>query len=255
MIAIIRAIWRLTFIVVFTAICIPIQYVISYIPSRELFYFLPRIWARSIISAMGIRIVVTGETCKDRPVFYIANHSSYLDILMLTAVTDARFISKASVADWPLFGLLAKIQGTIFINRSRGETKKQTNELVDRLQSGDNLILFAEGTTSDGNRILPLKSSLLDVARHAKAVQPVTIAFTSLDKNPIGRTFRYFYAWIGDESLVPHLMRIVMQGEMEIMISFYEPVYTGLDNRKALAQTVEITMREGLNRALNYQAA
>ena len=218
-------------------------------------FFISAIWARSILFGLGIKLVVRGTPTLATPTLFIANHSSYLDIVILSALTRATFVSKASVANWPIFGWLSRVQGTIFIDRTRGQARKQADALADHAKAGGNLILFAEGTTSDGNRLLPLKSSLLGVAQYMQAVQPITLAFTAMDGLPPGRTFRYMYAWTGDESMPPHLIRLLLQGEMEVMVTFHTPITTDLDNRKALTQQLELQMREGLNNALHRAAA
>jgi 1-acyl-sn-glycerol-3-phosphate acyltransferase len=253
MIAYLRAFFRVIALLLITLIIGGLQTLLMWLP-RPYFYYLPNLWGRLAVWAFGIKMIYRGKPYMDRPTIFIANHSSYLDIITLSAALKACFISKASVEHWPIAGWLAQIQGTVFINRRREEAKKQADILADRVQSGDNLILFAEGTTSDGNRLLPLKSSLLGVAQYAKAVQPVTLAFTALDGIPVGRSFRYLYAWIGDESMPPHFIRLLLQGEMEVTVTFHEPIRADLDNRKALANQLETTMREGLNQALNHQA-
>lgn len=253
MIAVCRAIFRVIFLLIVTGIIGGLQTLFIWLP-RPYFYFFPNLYGRLATWGLGIKLIIRGDVSKTRPTIYIPNHASYLDILTLSAATHACFISKADVKNWPIFGWLAQIQGSIFINRNPVEAKKQTEELINRVKSGDNLILFAEGTTGDGNRILPLKSSLLGIAQYAKAVQPVTVAFTALDGIPVGRTFRNLYAWIGDETLPPHVRRLLMQAEMEVMITFHEPIRTGLDDRKTLARDVENAMRIGLNQALHHQA-
>lgn len=254
MIAAIRAIIRAILIFGSVILLTPLQILWSFLP-RPYFYYLPHWWGRFALWVLGIRLILRGEASRERPTLFIPNHASYMDIIVLFAALRACFVSKAEVIKWPLFGFLGRFNGTVFIKRDPAEVKIQNEELIKRVKGGDNLILFAEGTTGDGSRILPLKSSLLGIAQYAKAVQPVTVAFTRLDGIPVGRTFRYLYSWIGDESLSPHLLRLLMQAEMEIMVTFHEPIKTGLDDRKALARQLENAMRIGLNQALHHQAA
>lgn len=231
-----------------------IQSCLMWLP-RPVFYFFPQLLCKLVLRAVGIKLEIRGNISSERPTLFIANHASYLDIVVLQAAIKASFISKSEVARWPVFGWLAKLQDTIFINRTRVEAKNQTEILTDRLKSGGDLILFPEGTTGDGCRILPIKSSLLGVAPLAKVVQPVTVAFTALDGIPPGRTFRYMYAWIGDEDLPLHMFRILTMGDMTVRVTFHEAIRDGLDNRKALAARLETVMREGLNDTLTGQAA
>lgn len=250
MVTALRAAWRVIMVclIIFPIGCI--QSCLQWLLPRPAFYVFPQWLCQGALWALGIRLHIRGTRCDDRPVLFVANHASYLDIVVLQAVIKASFISKSEVARWPVFGWLANLQKSIFIHRTRGDTKNQTEAISNRLQAGGNLILFPEGTTGDGSRILPVKSSLLGPASLAKAVQPLTIAFTALDGLPPGRTFRYMYAWIGDESLPPHMKRILTMGDMDLVVTFHEPIRDGLDNRKALAQRIETALRTDLNNAL-----
>src|SRR5690606_14738865 len=141
---------------------------------------LPVFFHRTCLRVIGIRIDQRGTPAAARPTLYVSNHSSYLDIVVLGALLPASFVAKAEVAGWPLFGLLSKLQRTVFIDRRRGSTLLQREAIADRLKAGDNLILFPEGTSNDGNRTLPFRSALLSVAEEAPegspplAVQPVS---------------------------------------------------------------------------------
>ena len=232
-----------------------IQSCLQWLPFPQ-FYIFPQWLCQGVLWALGIRLEIRGTPTHDHPTIFVANHSSYLDIAVLQAAIKASFISKSEVAGWPVFGWLAKLQKSIFIDRSnRGDVKNQADQIALRLQAGGDLILFPEGTTGDGSRILPVKSSLLGAAPLAKAVQPVTVAFTALDGLPPGRTFRYLYAWIGDEDLPPHMKRILTMGDMTIRVTFHDPIRDGLDNRKLLAARIEQSMRDGLNKDLTQRAA
>ena len=232
-----------------------IQSCLQFLKPRPAFYVFPQWLCKAVLAVLDVKLIVRGEKCVDHPMLFVPNHSSYLDIVVMQAVIGASFISKVEVKRWPVFGWLAQIQGTIFIHRNRGEAKQQSDALAERLKKGGDLILFAEGTTGDGCRILSVKSSLLGVAQFAKAVQPISIAFTGLDGLPPGRTHRWFYAWIGDESLVPHMLRVLGMGDMQLTITFHEPIRDELTNRKLLAHRIETTLREGLNNAITQRAA
>ena len=98
---------------------------------------------------------------------FAANHVSYLDITVLGSLLDASFIAKTEVAGWPLFGWLARLQRSVFIDRRARSTAHQRDSIAARLAAGEALILFPEGTSGDGNRLLPFKSALFSVADHA----------------------------------------------------------------------------------------
>ena len=161
---------------------------------------------------------------------------------MLGSLIAGSFIAKAEVARWPLFGWLAKLQRSVFVDRRVGSTAAQRDAITQRLALGDALILFPEGTSSDGSRVLPFKSALFGAAQAGPrtgpiAVQPVSIAYTRLDGIPLGRYWRPLFAWFGDLDLVPHLWQMVCLGETEAIVTFFPPVdIDRLGDRKKLAE-------------------
>ena len=132
------------------------------------------------------------------------------------------FVAKKEVAGWPIFGWLAKLQRTVFIDRERRHrTGAATQEIAERLIGGDAVVLFAEGTSSDGNRVLPFRSALIGAVHHAigssthherVTVQPLSLAYVDLNGLPLGRAFRSRVAWYGDADLISHLRRRVRRG-------------------------------------------
>ena len=140
---------------------------------------------------IGIELVVRGERCPDRPVLFVANHASYLDVVVIGALVRAAFVAKMEVQQWPGIGLMARLGRTVFVERRPRRSKEQKDEMIGRLTSvGESLILFPEGTSNDGNRVLPFKSALLSVAEARLAdgrplpVQPVSVAYTRLGGFP-----------------------------------------------------------------------
>src|SRR5256714_8537120 len=146
-----------------------------------------------------------------RPVLFPANPVSYLDITIDSSLIAGSVGAKREVARWPLFGWLAKLQRSVFIDRRVRSTAQQRDSIAGRLAAGDALILFPEGTSGDGNRVLPFKSALFSVAESAATgpvtVQPVSIAYTRLNSMPIGRRYRPLFAWYGAMAMAPHLWR------------------------------------------------
>ncbi|HLO77529.1 MAG TPA: lysophospholipid acyltransferase family protein [Magnetospirillum sp.] len=207
---------------------------------------------------LGFHVVVRGVPVNPaKPVLYVANHASYLDILILGSVLDACFVAKAEVAGWPGFGFLARIANTVFVDRKRGATARERDQIANRLAAGDALILFPEGTSNDGNRVLPFKSSLFAVAQLTTAagaplpVQPVSVAYTRLDGRIMGRAFRPFYAWYGDMTLAGHLFQALGLGKPTIEVIFH-PTVTIADfaDRKALANHCHDVVSHGVVAAL-----
>lgn len=123
--------------------------------------YIPRYWHRTACFLLGIRIHVHGALEPRRPLMLACNHASWKDILVLGAVADVVFIAKMEVSEWPVFGTLAKLQKSIFVVREqKRRTGDQVNEIAERMADSEIVVLFPEGTTSDGNRLLEVKSSL-----------------------------------------------------------------------------------------------
>ena len=121
---------------------------------------IPHWYHRILCAVIGIRVRQIGQRSPDFPLLILANHASWLDIVVITALTPAVFIAKREVATWPLFGQLAKLQRSVFIDRERRhKTGAATQEIAERLLGGDAVVLFAEGTSGDGNRTLPFRSA------------------------------------------------------------------------------------------------
>ena len=205
---------------------------------------------------LGFRIRVVGAPTSWRPVLFVANHVSYADITVLGSVIAGSFIAKAEVADWPFFGWLAKLQRSVFVDRRVRSTITQRDAISKRLAVGDALILFPEGTSSDGNRVLPFKTALFAAAEHARGlspvvVQPVSIAYTRLDGMPIGRLCRPLFAWYGAVDLAPHIWSMIGLGTVEVVVEFHPTTFlSDCGSRKALASYCYARIAGGLAGAL-----
>ena len=203
--------------------------------------WMPVMYHRTVCFILGIKVQVRGTRSDVTPTLFVCNHVSYLDIEVLGGLVPGSFVAKAEVATWPFFSTLAKAQRTIFIERSSGKTSASRDEMMRRLNTGDNLMLFPEGTSSDGTRVLPFRSALFGVAQLRRddrpiVVQPVAIAYTRLDGIPLGRYWRPLFAWFGDLDLVPHLWQMTCLGETEAVVIFFPPVdIDQLGDRKKLA--------------------
>jgi 1-acyl-sn-glycerol-3-phosphate acyltransferase len=201
---------------------------------------LPVFYHRWCCRILGFRISLIGTPTVERPVLFAANHVSYTDITILGSVIPGSFIAKTEVADWPLFGWLAKLQRSVFVDRRARSTATQRDAITERLAAGDALILFPEGTSGDGNRVLPFKSALFSAAQRNDVppviVQPVSLAYTRLDGIPIRRLYRPFFAWYGAVDLAPHLWSMVGLGTVEVVVEFHPPTFlSDCGSRKALA--------------------
>ncbi|HEX4504556.1 MAG TPA: lysophospholipid acyltransferase family protein [Alphaproteobacteria bacterium] len=204
---------------------------------------------------LGMRIVVRGKPSPTHPTLFVSNHSSYFDIPVLASLFPCSFIAKADMIGWPLIGQLAKLQRSVFVDRKPANVSEHSDEIARRLKAGDSLVLFAEGTTSDGNRILPFKSSLLSVAENAPpemnlTIQPVSIIATRLDGMPLGRAMRPLYAWYGDMPLAPHAWAALKAGRLTIEVEFHEPFKVGAMNRKQITRRCQDAVERGVVRAV-----
>jgi len=223
----------------------------------------PHRYHRFLCRLFGIRLTVIGTPVQDRGVLMISNHTSYFDILALSGAARVSFVAKSQVASWPFFGLLAKLQGTVFIDRERRTSAGDARDLIrQRLQEGDALVLFPEGTSNDGNRVLPFKSALMGAAEleidpkgqgHGMHVpiQPVSVSYVGLYGIPMGREYRPLFAWYGDMDLIPHLWEAVKTGPIDVVLEFHPPLNVeSAGGRKTLAAAAEAIVRAGQVRAL-----
>ncbi|MTH99734.1 1-acyl-sn-glycerol-3-phosphate acyltransferase [Roseibium sp. RKSG952] len=214
--------------------------------------YLPWIWHLIANRLVGIRVHQIGRPVDSRPLLIASNHTSWVDIPVLGSLMPLSFIAKSEVASWPVFGLFAKLQRSVFVNRTRrSDTGKVTDSIAGRLKSGDAMVLFAEGTSNDGNGVLPFRSALLGSATRALDaeggevwVQPLSIAYQGLQGMPMGRQFRPRVAWYGDMELAGHLWGVFSSGALDVVVSWGEPVlvHHGTD-RKVLTRTLEQSVR------------
>jgi 1-acyl-sn-glycerol-3-phosphate acyltransferase len=245
-------VWRLGVYLVWTVLLMPVQ-ALGLLLQRQWTATFPRFYHRRCCRILGLRVRQIGHPATELPVLFAANHASYLDITVLGSLLPASFIAKREVEGWPLFGWLARLQRTVFIDRRLRSTAQHRDSIADRLAASDALILFPEGTSGDGNRILPFKSALFSVAgRGGVVVQPVSVAYTRLDGLPIGRALRPLFAWYGSMDLAPHLWTLLGLGTVEIVVEFHPPTTLAeCGSRKALARYCEDRVAAGLARALS----
>ena len=232
-----------------TFILIPLQWLFLALrlPWRRTF---PHAYHRCIARLFGIHIRVVGAPASAQGILLLANHTSWLDIVIFSAVLPLSFVAKSEVGSWPFFGTLARLQRTVFVERARRSETGAARDLIrERLRQGDTLMLFPEGTSSDGNEVLPFKSALLGAAETEQiTVQPVSTAYTGIHGIPMGRENRPLYAWYGDMELVPHLWEMLKAGPLDVVVEFHAPL--AALGRKELAKAAEKLVRQGQIRAL-----
>lgn len=202
----------------------------------------------------GLHIRVRGKPNRQGGTLYVANHVSYLDVIVLGKLLDTRFIAKNDVANWPLFGLLAKLASTLFVTRIARHSAKDSEAISAALENGDQLLMFPEGTSSDGRRVLPFKSALFSAIGSNRShenlfVQPVSIAYTSYaDGRALTGSLRDLYAWHGEMTLFGHLMTVFGLKGACVEVTFSPSIRPSVfSNRKQLAAACETAVRRGLN--------
>lgn len=219
-----------------------------------------RLWHRANLRALGFRVHQKGELTGRRPLVVVSNHISWTDISVIGSRCDVSFVAKADMAAWPVMGWLARLQRTIFIQRDRKRTSgAQAGEIARRLAGDGAVVLFAEGTTGDGNMVLPFKSTLFGAATMAIAegsvdkvyIQPLTIAYTRIQGMPMGRQHRPLASWIGDTDLAPHAAALLKEGAVDVELHFGDPIeFAAGDDRKRLTRQAEAEVRAMLEAAL-----
>ncbi|MBS7810478.1 lysophospholipid acyltransferase family protein [Roseococcus pinisoli] len=233
-----RAARRLLTVLLFTLFCIPIQAVLLQFRGAAKNRF-ARFYFRTMCRLIGLKLRVVGTPANKPRTLYVSNHTSWLDILVLGATVDARFVSKAEVATWPVIGWVARLGRSVFVSRSRGRTGTEAQELRVRLEEGDSLVLFPEGTTSDGARVLPFRSSFFSVAGAAAQIQPVTVVYDRLGGLPIGRRDRPLFAWYGDMETASHAWRLLRRTGTRASVVLGESINPeAMPDRKALAARI-----------------
>ena len=219
-----------------------------------------RLIYRGLVRISGFRMRLVGEPCQQAPALYVANHCSYFDIMVLGSLLNAAFVAKKEVGTWPGIGFLASLAGTVFIERRARHSRTQRDEMKARLDGeAQSLILFPEGTSSDGKSVLPFKSALFSVAEaggSALPVQPISLSYSGLDGLPMGRNWRIYYAWYGDMELADHIWMALGLGRATVTVVFHPPVsMASLPSRKALADHCFAAVRHGVALANGGRAA
>ena len=196
--------------------------------------------AQALLARMAIKLIVKGEPPAQGPVMLAANHISWLDILVMRAAHDCRFVSKAEVRHWPLIGSLAVGAGTLFIEReSRRDAMRVVHHMAEHLRAGDILAIFPEGTTSNGVDLLPFHANLFQSAISAHApVQPVALQFVD------AATGEHSLApcYIDDDTLLGSIWRTLTAPPLCAVVTFGEPQLAQGRERRAWAADVRSTL-------------
>ena len=213
-----------------------------------------QIFHKLLLWLLNINVEVIGKRDQNNlPTLYVSNHLSYLDIPVLGSILNGRFIAKNDISNWPIIGNLSKVGNTIFINRNLSFLKANKSIIMDYISRGDNVILFPEGTTSDGIRILNFKSSLFTSLEEKNIlIQPIVINYKSINGMPLNRWLKPIIAWYGDMDLKPHLINILKLFSIKVKIIFLPPL-NGKDftNRKDMTSSLHRAIDKFYSNELN----
>tara|TARA_B100000900_G_C20586068_1_gene719599 strand:- start:1792 stop:2547 length:756 start_codon:yes stop_codon:yes gene_type:complete len=201
-------------------------HIVSSTLSRRFFFTFYKFLFSGLIRIFGLKITFFGNPNKKK-VLFVSNHISYLDIIILGSAVNAIFVAKSEIKNWPVINKLCALGKTIFVERENYRSiKKQTENIKDSLQDGFNVILFPEGTSSDGSKVLKFKSSLFELIDGSELrdfyIQPISISYNKLDGLPLDKNYRPFLAWFGSMDLVSHAWKFLGLGLSEVNVHFHK---------------------------------
>ena len=230
---------RLIIFLLLTLALLPFQFIIVFF-IKNYTYIIPYFYHKICLRIFGIKIKTFGKVSINSPILLISNHASYLDIIILGSLFKTSFIAKKEISKWPLLGILAKLQNTIFIDRRVSSLKKQENQIIKHLNEKKNLVIFPEGTSSDGNRVLPFKSSLFNIFEknlNSKIlVQTITIVYKKINGIPMNRIERKNITWHSNMDLIPNIFNVLKKLSIEVEVIFNDEFLPSKEyDRKKLA--------------------
>ena len=192
-----------------------------------------QVWSQQLLALWGIHLKVLGQPAVSGPMLLVANHISWLDIVVMHAARHCRFVSKSDVQGWPLIGTLATGCDTLFIERTnRRDALRMVHDMTQALQNGDVVAIFPEGTTSDGLTLLPFHANLIQAAIAADApVQPMAMKFIDRPSGQVSLAPCY----IGDDTLLSSVWRTLTSDGIEAVVHFGPPQTAQGRGRRAWA--------------------
>ena len=238
-------------------VLVPLQMLALRLGWSWMLHVLPVWFHRILLTLFNVRVTERGKPPGEAATLVVSNHVSWIDIPVIGSLHPLSFIAKSEIEGWPVVGFMAKLQRSVFIDRQRRKATAEVNDaLAHRLVKGEAIVLFAEGTTSDGNRLLPFRSSLVGAAQTALMhdsvervfLQPLAISYTRRNGLPVTRRERPFIAWYGDMDLGPHLRMFVQGIPLDVVVTWGEPIHFN-GNRKQATASAEAEVRRALKAA------
>lgn len=226
------------------AVVVPAQLLVLLFTRGNNSYIIPFLWQKGVCRIFSVKVIIHGQPHTASQTIFISNHLSYLDIPAIGSIFRASFVAKKDVESWPVFGFLSKLQQTAFISRNPSDARKEKYALDAMLDAGKSLIIFPEGTSTDGRSVIPFKSSLFAIAYKENLknirVQPITLSMQSVDGRPVKtQDDRDLYSWHlnMDTPLHEHLWRFAKSSGAVISLVFHPPLTPeSAGDRKKMAQ-------------------
>ncbi len=236
----------------FLIVVIPLQFLVNAL-RLPFWQTLPRLFHRMGCIFLGLRVTVVGKPATGRPTLLVSNHISWTDIIAVGSVADVTFVAKREVGEWFFVGMMARLQKTIFVDRTRrSDAGRTSREMGAHMAGGNAVLLFAEGQSDIGTHVLPFRSALVGAAQHAMMdagadevmIQPLTIAYTRLQGLPVSRNERSLIAWIKSKSVKQNIVEILSGPVKDVTVAFGTPrPLRETDNRKAVTKAAEDDVR------------
>jgi 1-acyl-sn-glycerol-3-phosphate acyltransferase len=252
---ILRLLFFFFVLVPFMVIGVPLQYAITRL-NLPLWNVLPRLFHILGCVFLGLRVTTLGHPETSRPTLLVCNHISWTDIIAIGSVADVTFVAKSDIARWPVIGFMASLQKTIYVDRTRKRDAGRTSrEMANRLASGGDVLLFAEGQSDIGTHVLPFRSALVGAAQTAMiesgarnvVIQPIAVAYTHLQGMPVSRNERAMIAWIKSKSVGENIKDILVSPVKSVSVAFGDPKpLSEADNRKLITERCENEVRRML---------
>ena len=241
------AIWRLSRVVGHISMGLLLVY--SVMPREDLQKRQARVgrWSSTLLRILGVELHCHGQPMVGHGKLVIANHISWLDIMVINAVMPCRFVSKAEIAKWPIVGRLVSAAGTLYLVREkRKDALRVLGLMAQALARGDSVAVFPEGTTGMGEDLMHFHPNLMQAAIDAKAtVQPVVLHYEDAHHR-VSQAVPY----VGDMDLVTSLWRIASANRLTVHVTVLDPRQVHSDDRRELTATLHDEMSAALRKRL-----
>ena len=230
----------------------PIQFLLILVKSN-LRFFLPLIFHKFLLKILGIRLSIKGRPSERKPLILIGNHCSYLDIIILGSVLPVCFVAKSEIKSWFLFGTLASLQNSIFIDRRNFKALDSLKKISKNLSSNFAIIIFPEGTTNNGKRVLKFRASLFKIFEDdpTLGLQNFSLCYTHINSMPLDNRMRPNIAWYGEMNLITHLKRLLHYSSIGAKLQFHPTIVPHGVTRKIISEESREQVIKGINSLSN----